>query len=201
MKHVQVLFAIALVVLQVNAQFFGNVNRLPFGGQRETIGFKAGPTWGSLSQDRNRFGFTGPKTIGGGADLLTPKGTGVSGSIFHQPGVGGQGTLRAQANVFSTPNHNLNAWAQHDRFLDKNLKPFGPETNSAGLNYNNKNGFDAFGSVSKTNGQRTVNTVGAGVPLFTSKDGNTKLRAEGSSSFGHGMKPNHNVGLTLESKF
>lgn len=196
-----IFFLIGCLLIAVNAQFFGGINRFPNGGQSESFGYKAGPVWGSLSQDRNRLGATGPKTIGGGLDLLTPRGSGLSGSILHQPGIGGQASIRGQANILHTKNSDLNAWAQHDRFLNKNFKLVGPETNSAGLNFDHKNGFNAFGSVSKTNGQRTINTVGAGLPLFKSNDGNTKLSVQGSSSFQSGSKPNHNIGLQFQKSF
>lgn len=194
-------FFIACILLQVNGQFFGGFNQLPYGGRRESVGYNVGPAWGSISQDRDRLGFTGPKTYGTGLNLLTPKGTGLTGTVLHQPGFGGQASVGAQANLFSGQNSDLNAWAKHDRSLDKNFKIVGPETNSAGLNFEHKNGVSAFGSVSKTNGQPSISTIGGGLPLYQSKDGNTKLSVEGSSSFQSGMPRNDNIGVKLESTF
>lgn len=195
------LIIFAIVTQQIaEGQFFGGVNRLPSGGKVETIGTKVGPAWGSLTQNTDHRGFTGPKISAGGLNLAKPHG-GISGSFQHQAGVGGQVSLQGQATLINKPNHNLNAWVQVDRNLDKNFKIVGPQTNSGGINYQNKNGMNIFGSVSKTQGSPAVGSVGFNGPLYQSKDGSAKLSAQGQTTFGSGMKPQHSVGITFQKTF
>lgn len=175
---------------------YSNVNKTPFGGKTETIGYNNGRVFGSLEQHRNSSGAIGQQNVGAGFNLTTPNGTGIAGSGFHQMGAGGQASVTAQANLINTPNHNANVWAQHNRSFDKNLKIVGPETNSAGINYNHASGLNAFGAVSQTHGFPPVNTAGVGMPIS-----NTGLNLTGSSSFSKGMKPNHNVGINFQRNF
>ncbi|KAF5296561.1 hypothetical protein FQA39_LY12479 [Lamprigera yunnana] len=184
---------------QSTAQFFGGRQNLPGGGSHQQAGFRAGPAWGSLSQSHDRRGFASPITIGGGADYLSRNGHGISGSAAIQPGIGGQGTLRGQVGLLNTPNHHVNAFAQHDRFLSKDLKPFGPQTNSAGVNYANKNGASAFVSGTRTQGFPAQGTVGASIPVYTNKNGGVSV--SGQTTFGHGMKPAHQVGVGASFNF
>lgn len=193
------LSSVLCLVLETEAQFFGGVNR-GIGFQQETFGYKAGPAWGSVSQNRDFTGATGPKTFGAGVNLLTPHNSGLSASVYQQPGIGGQGSVRGSLNLLNTPKHDLSAFAQHDRFLNKDFKPIGPATNSGGLQYQHANGFAATGSLAQTQGQPLVKTLSVGVPLFKSDSGNTRVNLEGSTSHGGG-KVDNKVGISLEAKF
>ncbi|KAK4877155.1 hypothetical protein RN001_009661 [Aquatica leii] len=182
-----------------SAQMFGGRQNFPSGGFSQQAGYKAGPVWGSLSQSFDRHGFGSPINVGAGADYMSKQGHGISGSLGVVPGVGGQGSLRGQVGILNSGNHHVNAFAQHDRFLNRDLKPFGPETNSAGLNYNNANGANAFISGSQTHGAPARGTVGGSIPLVSS--GNAGINLSGQTTFGHGMKPQHQVGVEGSIRF
>ncbi|KAF5271830.1 hypothetical protein FQR65_LT05061 [Abscondita terminalis] len=185
------------------AQFFGGRQNFPSGGFSQQAGYKVGPAWGSLSQTFDRRGYGGPLlgspiSVGAGADYLSKQGHGISGSLNVIPGVGGQGSVRGQVGLLNSGNHHVNAFAQHNRALDKNLKPYGPETNSAGINYANSNGASAFLSGSQTHGAPAIGTVGGSIPLINK--GNAGVSLTGQTTFGHGMKPDHQVGIQGEIK-
>ncbi|XP_018321189.1 uncharacterized protein LOC112905737 [Agrilus planipennis] len=169
-------------------ELFGGVN-----GKHQQIGVKAGPAWGSMSHSG------GPITYSGGAGVNTPGGHGLSGSLSHTPGIGGQGSVRGTVGLVNTPNHQASAWAQHDRNFDRHMHRLGPETNSAGLNYQHGSGGNAFLSGSKTPGFPSRGTVGGSAPIHTGRD--SSLSVSGQTTFGHGMKPDHQVGLSYEKKF
>ncbi|XP_025834545.1 attacin-B-like [Agrilus planipennis] len=158
-------------------------------GRHQQIGYKAGPAWGSLSHSG------GPITYSGGLGVNSPAGHGLSGSLSHTPGIGGQGSVRGTVGLVNTPNHQLSGWAQHDRNFDRHMRRFGPETNSAGLNYQHGSGANAFLSGSKTPGFPSTGSVGGSIPL------NRDLSVSGQTNFGQGMKPDHQVGLTYQKTF
>ncbi|KAF5271833.1 hypothetical protein FQR65_LT05064 [Abscondita terminalis] len=191
--------ALVVMVSQSQGQFFGGRQNFPTGGFSQQAGYKLGPAWGSLSQNFDHRGFSSPINVGVGADYLSKQGHGFSGSLNMVPGVGGQGSVRGQVGLLNSGNHHVNAFAQHNRALDKNLKPFGPETNSAGLNYANLNGASAFLSGSKTHGAPAIGTIGGSIPLINK--GNAGVSLTGQTTFGHGMKPDHQVGIQGVIKF
>ncbi|KAF5271834.1 hypothetical protein FQR65_LT05065 [Abscondita terminalis] len=193
-----VVIAAVAMVSQSLGQFFGGRQNFPTGGFSQQAGYKVGPAWGSLSQSFDHRGFGSPINVGVGADYLSKQGHGLSGSANVVPGVGGQGSLRGQLGLLNSGNHHVNAFAQHNRFLNKDLKPFGPETNSVGLNYANKNGASAFVSGSRTQGVPATGTIGGSIPLINK--GNAAVSLTGQSTFGHGMKPNHQVGVQGTNK-
>ncbi|KAF5271829.1 hypothetical protein FQR65_LT05060 [Abscondita terminalis] len=204
LKFAFIAIATIAIVSPSLGQFFGGRQNFPSGGFSQQAGYKVGPAWGSLSQTFDRRGFGGPLlsspiSVGAGADYLSKQGHGISGSLNVIPGVGGQGSVRGQVGLLNSGNHHVNAFAQHNRALDKNLKPFGPETNSAGLNYANSNGASAFLSGSQTHGAPATGTVGGSIPLINK--GNAGVSLTGQTTFGHGMKPDHQIGIQGEIKF
>ncbi len=176
------------VLIRERRQLFGGRN-----GNHQQVGVKAGPAWGSMSHSG------GPITYSGGADLSSPKGHGLSGSLSHTPGIGGQGSVRGTVGLVNNNNHQASAWAQHDRNFDRHMHRLGPETNSAGLNYQHGGGGSAFLSGSKTPGLPSRGTVGGSAPIHTTRD--SSLSISGQTTFGHGMKPDHQVGLTYGKSF
>lgn len=128
-------------------------------------------------------------------------GTGVSGNLHHQMGMGGAGSVKGQVGIVNTPDHQVTAWAQHQRMLNKNLGVVGPPINSAGLDYQNSNGAGTFISGSKMPGFPAVGTVGGSVPLFSGNQGNTQLNLGAQTSFRSGMSPNHSLGFSAIHKF
>ncbi len=165
-------------------QLFGGKN-----GRNEQIGYRAGPAWGSMSHSG------GPISYSGGLDVNSPAGHGISGSLSHTPGIGGQGSVRGTVGLVNTPNHQLSGWAQHDRNFDRHMHRLGPETNSAGLNYQHGSGANGFLSGSKTPGFPSTGSVGGSIPV------NPNLSVTGQTNFGHGMKPDHQIGLTYHKTF
>ncbi|KAK4877154.1 hypothetical protein RN001_009660 [Aquatica leii] len=194
-----VAIAVITIISPSFGQLFGRKQNLPDGGFNQQVGYKAGPVWGSLSQSVDSRGFRSPVNIGAGGGFMSEQGHGLSGSLGMVPGVGGQGSLRGQVGILNSGNHHLNAFAQHDRSLSKNLRPFGPATNSAGFNYNHANGASAFVSGSKISGIPAVGTVGGSIPIFTRK--NSAVSLSGQSSFARGMKPQHQVGVGASFRF
>ncbi|KAF2884231.1 hypothetical protein ILUMI_21923 [Ignelater luminosus] len=206
--------------IRARRQLFGGVNQFP-GGRTQSVGYQAGPAWGSISQSSNDRGFSSPITYSAGAGHVSPAGHGISGRIDTQPGIGSHASARGQLGILNTPNHQVTGWAQHDRNFDKNFGRVGPETNSAGLNYLNKNNgggafisgshtpgrpntgvvAGAFISGSHTPGSPNTGVVGGNIPLATGNGGRTRLEAIGQTSFGQGMKPQHEVGVQFTHNF
>lgn len=202
MIKVAILICVLLLLCSLSsAQYFGGNTRTFGGGFSSSVGYRAGPAWASISQSRNFHGMPSPVSLSGGADFFNRRGSGVSGSLNHVQGFGGQGILRGQLGLVSNDKNQLTGWAEHQRSFDKNFKEYGSPTNSFGVDYTHASGANAFISGSKTGSSPVVGTIGGGIPLFTSKDGNTKLSIGGQSSFAHGMKPQNQVDLKLESNF
>lgn len=66
----------------------------------------------------------------------------------------------------------------------------------------NRHGRDSGSAsvvINKPGGSSPSATVSASVPIVNDK--NTQITLGGSTTFGHGMKPNSQVGLTIEHKF
>ncbi|KAK5642494.1 hypothetical protein RI129_008661 [Pyrocoelia pectoralis] len=188
------IFIVVTMSSQSLGQFFGGRQNFPSGGFSQQAGYRAGPAWGSLSQSFNDRGFGTPIKVGGGVDFKLPGSHGIGGSASVIPGVGGQGSLYGTVNILDGPKHNLNIHAQHDRFLNRDLKPIGPPTNSLGVNYNHANGIGANVGASKTDGGPLRGSIGASIPIVSKPNGGG-INLGVQTSVGQGMKPDHYIGL------
>ncbi|KAK5642495.1 hypothetical protein RI129_008662 [Pyrocoelia pectoralis] len=191
-KNIIKLVLVVALCSQSLAQFFGGGGFLPSGGIGGMGGYKYGPAWGSLSGsfDGRRLG---PVNVGSGAHFKLPNDGFAGGRVAVQPGVGGMGSLYGKVNILDGPSHNLNIQGHHDRFLTKDLKPFGPPTNGLDVNYKHVNGATAHIGASQINGGPIQGSVGASVPLVKTPNGGINLGVRGTAA--QGMKPQGEIGV------
>lgn len=135
----------------------------------------------------------------GGADWTAPRGS-LSLSGSHIPDQMSSFKVGGSASIFKTPDHNVNLFGSHTRTYDSNLKPLG-SSSTAGLGYQHTNGGSLSLSGTHIPGMPASGSLSGNVPIYNSKDGNTKLGMNGSVNFGAGQKPSSQIGMTFEKKF
>ncbi|KAF2900124.1 hypothetical protein ILUMI_06061, partial [Ignelater luminosus] len=174
---------------------FADTTRNPDRSVRKRVGFSNSFSSGSITQTVDHKGFAKSTILDGSAGIIS-NGTGISGNLQHQMGMGGAASVKAQVGIVNTPDHQVTAWTQHQRMLNKNLRVVGPPVNSVGVNYQNSSGAEAFISSSKMPGFPSVGTVGGSIPLYSGNQGNTQLNLGAQSNFTSGISPNHYVGFS-----